>query len=142
MKTADFVCFPLALVASACAPSAAIDTSLEGAGLIARGEYLVTGLLGCNDCHTPMTPEGPDMTRSLQGANLVFAPMIDMPWAPHAPALAGLPDDYDADQCAHFLHSGEKSTGGMALPPMPQFRLNPDDARAATAYIASLPRQE
>ena len=140
MKTAYLVCIPLALIASACAPSAPITTSPEGAELVARGEYLVTGLLGCNDCHTPMTPDGPDMSQSLQGANLVFGPLIDMPWAPHAPVLAGLPDGYSAEQLAHFLQSGEKSTGGMALPPMPQFRLNPDDARAATAYIASLQR--
>lgn len=151
MKTASLVCIVLALGATACAPSepastttpitaTAQPTMLTEDALIERGEYLVIGLLGCNDCHTPMTPTGPDMSKSLQGADLIFAPLIDMPWAPHAPALAGLPDGYDAEQFAHFLQTGEKSVGGMAMPPMPPFRLNAEDARAAVAYIASLPR--
>lgn len=148
MKSVLPVCLFMALGAAACSPSetiappaeAATSAALEGEALIARGEYLVTRLLGCNDCHTPMTPTGPDMSQSLHGADLVFAPLIDMPWAPHAPTLAGLPDGYDAEQFAHFLQTGEKSVGGMAMPPMPPFRLNAEDARAAVAYIASLPR--
>ena len=43
-------------------------TELTQEQLVARGEYLVTAIGGCNDCHTPMTPQGPDMTQSLQGA--------------------------------------------------------------------------
>lgn len=148
MKTAYLVCITLALSASACAPSetaapaieAATPITLEGDALIARGEYLVVNLMGCNDCHTPMTPNGPDMSQSLHGADLGFAPLVDMPWAPHAPELAGLPDGYDADQFARFLQTGERSVGGMALPPMPQYRITEEDARAVTAYIASLPK--
>jgi hypothetical protein len=55
---------------------------LEGEALVARGEYLVNNIGGCNDCHTPMTPQGPDMTHALQGATLMFAPTIEIPWAP------------------------------------------------------------
>jgi cytochrome c553 len=130
-------CSPSAEAPAAAAPGMA---ALEGEELRARGEYLVTGLLGCNDCHTPMTPAGPDMTKSLWGADLIFKPINDMPWAPVAPRLAGLPDGYTADQLATFLQTGQKASGGTALPPMPQFRLNAEDARAAVAYIASVPR--
>lgn len=150
MKIPSSVCILLALSASACAPSetvtpaataeAATPAAPSQAELVARGEYLVVNLMGCNDCHTPMTPTGPDMSQSLHGADLGFAPLVDMPWAPHAPELAGLPDGYDADQFVHFMQTGERSVGGMAMPPMPQYRITEEDARAVTPYIASLPK--
>lgn len=123
---------------AACAPQA--PAPLEGDALVARGEYLVVSVAGCNDCHTPMTPEGPDMTRSLQGATLIFAPTIEMPWAPVAPPLAGIPGHFTHDQFASFLQNGVRPNGSRTLPPMPPYRMNEDDARAVTAYIATLPR--
>ena len=69
-----------ALSLAACAPQA--PAPLTGEALVARGEYLVVHVAGCNDCHSPMTPQGPDMTKSLQGAPLVFGPLAPMPWAP------------------------------------------------------------
>lgn len=115
---------------------------LQGDALVQRGEYLVTAIGGCNDCHTPMTPQGPDMTRSLQGADLPFAPTIEMPWTTHAPPLAGIPAHYTQEQFAAFLQTGVRPDGSRPLPPMPPFRLNEEDARAMTAYIATLPRAE
>lgn len=115
---------------------------LQGDALVQRGEYLVTAIGGCNDCHTPMTPQGPDMTRSLQGADLPFAPTIEMPWTTYAPPLAGIPAHYTQEQFAAFLQTGVRPDGSRPLPPMPPFRLNEEDARAMTAYIASLPRAE
>lgn len=119
------------------APAASADA--EQRALIARGEYLVTRIGGCNDCHTPMTPQGPDMTRALHGANLIFAPTIDMPWAPVAPPLAGLPAHYTAAEFEAFLQTGVRPDGSRPLPPMPPFRLNVADARAVTAYIKTVP---
>ena len=86
----------IALVAilGACAPQASEPTREE---LVARGQYLVEGVAGCNDCHTPMTPQGPDMTRALQGAPLPFQATIDIPWATVAPPIAGIP--------AHFTEA-------------------------------------
>ena len=80
---------------------------LSGAELISRGEYIVTSIGGCNDCHTPMTPNGPDMSKTLQGADLVFGPLDHaMPWAPHAPPIAGGPAGYSEEQFVRFLQSG------------------------------------
>jgi mono/diheme cytochrome c family protein len=128
-----------ALSLAACAPAA--PTPLEGDALIARGEYLVTRVSGCNDCHTPMTPQGPDMTHSLQGATLVFGPLGPMPWAPVAPPLAGIPGHFTQEQFTAFLQTGVRPDGSHPLPPMPPYRMNEDDARAVTAYIATLPRE-
>ena len=80
----QFVLSAIALAALvACAPQQSAELTQEE--LVARGEYLVNNIGGCNDCHTPMTPQGPDMTHALQGATLGFAPTVPIPWAPVAP---------------------------------------------------------
>jgi cytochrome c553 len=128
----------VSLALAACAPA----TPLTGDALVERGEYLVAGIGGCNDCHTPMTPNGPDMDHALQGATLTFAPTAEMPWAPIAPPIAGIPAHYTEEQFATLLQTGERPDGSRPLPPMPQYRMNEGDARAITAYIATLPRAE
>lgn len=125
-----------AMALSACAPQVSEPTEAE---LVARGDYLVNAIGGCNDCHTPMTPTGPDLSRSLQGATLVFQPMIEAPWAPIAPPIAGVPGHYTHEQFTAFLQTGVRPDGSAPLPPMPPYRFNEADARAVTAYIATLP---
>ena len=124
---------------TACAAQDPAPTQQE---IVARGEYLVTGIGGCNDCHTLMTAQGPDMAQSLQGATLIFAPTVPMPWAPVAPPLAGGPAGYTDEQFASFLQTGLRPDGSRTLPPMPQFRLNQEDAEAVVAYIKTLPAAE
>jgi mono/diheme cytochrome c family protein len=121
---------------AACAPPA---QELTGEALVARGDYLVNSVVLCNDCHTPMTPEGPDMAHALQGADLPMAPTIEIPFATIAPPVAGLPPGWTEEQFIHFLQTGERPTGVPVLPPMPPYRLNAEDARAVAAYIATLP---
>ncbi len=114
------------------------QAAAQPSALVKRGEYLVNGIAGCNDCHTPMTPQGPDMTKSLQGGPLVFAPTIPMPWAPVAPPIAGGPAGFTEAQFVAFLQTGVRPNGSSPLPPMPPYRLNEDDARAVAAYVRSL----
>lgn len=128
-----------ALAGAMLAACAQEPAQLTGDALIARGKYLTENIGGCNDCHTPMTPQGPDMAHSLQGATLMFQPTIDIPWAPVAPPIAGIPAHYTEEQFAAFLQTGVRPDGSRPLPPMPPFRLNEEDARAMTAYIATLP---
>ena len=113
----------------------------QGEALVARGDYLVNSIGGCNDCHTPMTPQGPDTSRALQGSTLIFAPTVQIPWAPVAPAIAGGPAGYTDEQFVAFLQTGVRPDGSHPLPPMPAFRFNEEDARAVAAYIATLPRE-
>jgi mono/diheme cytochrome c family protein len=108
--------------------------------IVAHGKYIVEGIGGCNDCHTPMGPNGPDMTKMLAGADLAFKPISKMPWAPKAPALAGLPVGYTEAGVAKLLMDGTPEDASPPLPPMPAFRLNPADATAVAAYLASLPK--
>lgn len=137
MKRFLFSALALAALAACAQQQPAVLTQEQ---LVARGEYLVNNIGGCNDCHTPMTPQGPDMTHALQGATLGFAPTVPIPWAPIAPPIAGIPENYTQEQFAAFLQTGVRPDGSHPLPPMPAFRLNEDDARAMTAYIATLPR--
>lgn len=126
-----------ALIAlAACAPA---ENSAPASDLKAHGAYLVNNIGGCNDCHTPMTPEGPDMTRALQGAVLMFEPTIEMPWAPIAPSIAGIPAHYTQEEFISFLQTGLRPDGLHPLPPMPEYRFNEKDARAIAAYIKTVP---
>jgi mono/diheme cytochrome c family protein len=146
MNTLTWTALGAALVLAACsqqiaqAPAAEAPAARTEAELVAHGKYLVEGVAGCNDCHTVMTPQGPDMTRSLQGASLMFKATVEMPWAPVAPPLAGGPANYTDAQFATLLQTGVKPDGSRPLPPMPAFRLNEEDARAVVAYIKTLPK--
>ena len=57
----------------------------------------------------------------------------------YAPPIAGGPAAYTDEQFAAFLQTGVRPDGSMARPPMPQFRLNEEDARAVVAYIKTVP---
>lgn len=106
---------------------------------IARGEYLVKGIGQCADCHTPFSDKGePMMDKWLQGCKLTFAPTVPMPvWADTSPAIAGLPG-WDEQQAVKFFTTGLAPNGQPARPPMPQYKLNKQDAEAVVAYLKSL----
>ncbi len=113
------------------------EAPLSGEALVARGDYLVNGVVLCGDCHTPrLETMAPDMSRHLQGAPFAAPP----PMADYAPALAGLPANYSEAQFIAFLQTGLRPDGTHPRPPMPPYRLNEEDARAVSAYIATLPR--
>jgi mono/diheme cytochrome c family protein len=128
-------------LAAACTQQPA---QLTEAQLVERGSYLVNSVGGCNDCHTPMTPQGPDMSHALQGAELLIQlkPGVEIPWAPVAPQIAGGPAGYTDEQFATFLQTGVRPDRTSPRPPMPPFRFNEEDSRAVVAYIKTLPRAE
>ena len=110
--------------------------------LVARGDYLVNNVVLCGDCHTPMGPQGPDLSRRLQGAPNITRPTIELPfpWATEVPPIAGIPAHFTQDQFISFLQTGVRPDGSHPSPPMPPYRLNEEDARSVAAYIATLPR--
>lgn len=122
----------------------ATGLSLHGAAqptrdqLILRGRYIVEGVGLCADCHTPRTEKGEfDRTQWLMGSPLPFKPTVEMPWVPAAPPIAGLPTMTE-EEMVKFLRTGTRPNGTKPLPPMPEFRLNEDDARAVAAYLKAL----
>jgi hypothetical protein len=98
-------------------------------------------MAGCNDCHTRMTPTGPDMAHSLQGAPIIFKVTLPIPSATIAPPIAGGPAGFTEAQLATFLQTGATPEGVKPpLPPMPAYRMNAEDAAAVAAYVWSLPK--
>ena len=106
---------------------------------IAHGEYLVKGVAGCADCHTPMDEKGaPVVAKWLQGTKLFFAPTVAIPnWADASPNIAGL-EGWDHEKAVQLLMTGLAPNGQPARPPMPQYHMNRADAEAVVAYLASL----
>lgn len=106
---------------------------------IKRGKYLVERVAMCGDCHTPHKLSGEyDRNRWLLGETLPFKPTYRIQFAPVAPQIAGLPTMPSDDMAIRFLETGTNSLGKTALPPMPQFRFEHDDAAAVVAYLRSL----
>jgi mono/diheme cytochrome c family protein len=135
MKRMMFAASALALAACAQEPA-----PLTGDALIARGDYLVNSVVLCGDCHTPMTPEGHDLSRRLQGGPNMTVPTVPIPWGDQVPSIAGIPEHYTEDQFVAFLQTGVRPDGSHPRPPMPPYRLTEDDARAVAAYIKTIPR--
>jgi len=110
----------------------------NNAARIARGKYLVEDVGKCADCHTPFDEKGqPIADKHLQGAVLMFKPLVPMPWADRSPNIAGLKGWEDAD-AVHFMMTGETSEKQRPRPPMPEYRFNEEDARAVVAYLRSV----
>lgn len=104
-----------------------------------RGEYIVRNLGMCGDCHTPRNAKG-ELVQSawLQGAPIDLRPVHPMPFALHAPSIAGLPAGYTPAQLARFLETGQKPDGSAPRPPMPPYRMSPEDAAAVVTYLGTL----
>lgn len=106
---------------------------------VERGRNLVDKIAQCADCHTPRLANGQlDQSRALQGAPLGFKPLMEMPWMPVAPGIAGLPG-YTDEQGIAFFTTGVRPNGTKCLPPMPEYRLSRDEATDIVAYLRSLP---
>jgi hypothetical protein len=117
----------LAVAWSCAAPSRASDPS--------HGRYLVEKIGMCWDCHSPRDEKGQIIPeRWLQGAVIPFTPTVQMPWAPVSKHIAGLPTLTD-EQAMTFLTTGELPGGRRPLPPMPEYRFSPEDARDVIAYL-------
>jgi mono/diheme cytochrome c family protein len=108
------------------------------AAKIAHGKYLVENVARCGDCHSPHDEKGePISGKALTGSALSFKPVTPMPvWADKAPNIAGL-RGWTEDAAVKFMMTGIAYNDLPARPPMPQYRLNQEDAAAVVAYLIS-----
>lgn len=106
---------------------------------IAHGKYIVEGVAMCGMCHTPRTDSGEiDSAHTLDGAAVWLMPAHPAEnWPLKAPRLAGTPPAGDEDM-VRLLTTGIWTDGTHLRPPMPQFRMNREDAEAVVAYLRSL----
>ena len=121
------------------AQSAKQPVKMTSSAQILRGKYLVTGIAGCGDCHTPMNQKGePVAGQWMKGAKLTFGPLTPFPaWADTASDIAGL-EGWDNKNAVELLMTGKDPSGHPARPPMPQYHMNSADAAAVVAYLKSL----
>jgi mono/diheme cytochrome c family protein len=116
--------------------------SADRAELVKHGEYLVSSVGMCGDCHTPRDAKGkPDRSKMLRGSTLNFAPKKKTKgWVDEAPDITGggVAGEWSEEDLIKFLSTGTNAHGEKAHPPMPAFRLNKKDARAVALYLKSL----
>jgi len=111
----------------------------SGAGAVERGRYIVEGVARCGQCHTPNDEHGvPDRSHWLDGAAVWLEPANRAAdWPLKAPRIAGTLPGTD-DEMVTLLTTGIWRDGKRLRPPMPQFRMNREDAHAVVAYLRSL----
>jgi mono/diheme cytochrome c family protein len=131
-----------ALVACLSASGLLTASSLDRAavaGDAAHGRYLVEHVAMCIECHTPRDGAGQLIaTRLYCGAPIPVAPPPwNEPWASFAPRIRGL-RGYDDAQAMQLLTQGAIGRTGLPLkPPMPAFRMTPQDAADTIAFLRS-----
>lgn len=102
-----------------------------------HGRYLAERVAMCVECHSGRDSEGNiiDSERYL-GSEL---PFVVLPgWATRAPRNRGLPG-YTDEMAMRLLTQGAIGRDGRQLrPPMPRFRMTPQDAADVIAFLRSL----
>lgn len=117
--------------------------SAQNSARIERGRYLAEEVAKCQDCHTPRTEDGKlDRSKWMKGAVLDFQPINPIPgWHKTSPDLTRpgrLFAKWGELAILNFLKTGLAPSGKPADPPMPAYKLKPEDAEAVLEYLKSL----
>jgi mono/diheme cytochrome c family protein len=120
------------------APRPAAATALSGN--VEHGRYLVEQVAHCIECHSGRDGRGNILEgQRYMGGQIPFAPPWPNDWATRAPRNKGLPG-YNDELALRLLTQGSIGRNGAQLrPPMPRFRMTPQDAGDVIAYLRSLP---
>ena len=110
--------------------------------LVARGRYLVEGIAGCGNCHTPKGPQG-----DLPGRNRVGGMVIEEPaFRVIGPNITPDPETgigrWTDAQIVRAVTEGVSADGRRLFPPMGYgyyARMTPSDLADLVAYLRSLP---
>ncbi len=110
--------------------------------VIDRGRYLTEEVAQCQECHTRRLASGEfDRSSWLKGAKLNFAPESGGRSSITAPDITSggtLWRQWSEKGMLRYLETGRDPAGRIASPPMPPYRLRPDDAEAIVKYLATL----
>ena len=106
-----------------------------------RGAYLVEGPAGCGNCHTPIGPDGPDMTMNQAGRLVDETPEFTA-IAPNI-TPGGRVGDWTDAEFVRAIREGITPGGTRVIgPPMPiaLYRgLSDDDAMSIVMYLRTVP---
>jgi len=126
-----------ALVAFLCTTT---TLAAQDADLLARGKYLVTGPMGCGNCHTPMGPEGFVEAQAL-GGRLVDQNEMFTAIAPNITPGGEVAGWSDAE-LSRAIREGIRPDGSLIGPPMPftfYRHLSDTDVAAIVTYLRTVP---
>ena len=113
------------------------------AGHLDRGEYLVTTVMGCGNCHTPFGPQGPDPERPLAGRLVEKNDMFTAIASNITPAARIA--EWSDQELGRAIREGIRPDGSVIGPPMPfalYKRISDDDLAAIVAYLRTVPAIE
>ncbi|MBA5778334.1 c-type cytochrome [Stappia sp. F7233] len=130
-----FSCLLSAVILQATAVLAADDDVLK------RGAYLMNGPVACGNCHTPVGPNGPDLSKELAGGTPFDFPEFMAFSANITPDPETGIGSWSDDQIARAIREGIRPDGTVIGPPMPiEFyrHLSDDDLKAIVAYLRHL----
>lgn len=119
-------------------PPAPTATTLKK-GNPERGRYIAEHVAMCIECHSERDDHGNIIDgRQFMGGRIPPGPPWARDWADRAPRNAGLPG-YDDAAALRLLTEGAIGRGGAQLrPPMPRFRMTPEDAADVIAFMRSI----
>jgi mono/diheme cytochrome c family protein len=128
----------LSLAAGIGRTHASAPTPQLPAGNVEHGQYIVEHVAMCIECHSPRDSSGTILAgEEFTGAPLPI-PVLPSEWAQRAPRNRGLLG-YDDEEAMRLLTQGAIGRNGVQLkPPMPRFRMTPEDAADVIAFMRSL----
>jgi mono/diheme cytochrome c family protein len=107
-------------------------------GNIEHGRYLAEHVAMCVECHSERDSSGNVIeSQKFVGGNIPFVPPSSE-WATRVPRNRGLPGYTDAMAMRLLTQGGIGRDGRPLKPPMPPFRMTPQDAADVIAYLRSL----
>lgn len=110
---------------------------------VAYGRYIVTAVAHCFECHTPMTPTGPDMAMmGAGGMKIELAPGADVMTPNITPDEATGIGSWTDAQIVTAMTEGVTPSGKHLSPPMPWpwFKnMTRPDLDAVVAYLRTIP---
>lgn len=105
------------------------------------GKYLAGPVAHCVECHSPITPQGPDLSKLGQGGYEFHGP-----WGVSVAANLTSSEDgiagFSDEELAVMITKGVRPDGTKMLPPMPYLHfalMTGDDVKAVIAYLRTLP---
>lgn len=119
---------------------AAVGGVAQAAPSVERGEYLVQGPMGCGNCHTPLGPQGLDMSMDLAGRVVEDNEHFTAISANITPA--GRVSDWSDAELARAIRECIRPDGSLIGPPMPcaVYRgIGDEDLASVVMYLRTVP---
>ena len=109
-------------------------------GNVEHGRYIAERVAMCVECHSARDAQGNIVpSQRYLGSVLPIAPPPWGGWATSAPRNKGLPGYTDALALRLLTQGSIGRDGAQLRPPMPRFRMSPQDAADVIAFLRAAP---